>query len=122
MVTHRGGWIISRRRFGSPQTGWAFHGHDTYGLGLANVFAAFRSGIAVFDGSVAGLGGCPFAPGATGNVASEDVAYLFSRMGFRTGIDLQKLLDTADDAAAIPGASVGGHIRSLPLREMHPAH
>jgi hydroxymethylglutaryl-CoA lyase len=108
------------RRFESPETGWAFHGHDTYGLGLANVFAAFRTGITVFDGSVAGLGGCPFAPGATGNVASEDVVYLFSQMGLRTGIDLERLLAAADVAAMIPGASAGGRIRGLPMRENRP--
>lgn len=105
-----------RRRFPSQDVRWAFHGHDTYGFGMANVFAALRAGVRIFDGSVAGLGGCPFAPGATGNVASEDIAYLFSRMGFETGIDLQKLLKIADATAEIPGAIVGGHIRGLPLR------
>lgn len=60
----------ARERFSEPQITWAFHAHDTYGLGVANAVAAYRAGVRIFDGSVAGLGGCPFAPGATGNVAS----------------------------------------------------
>ena len=89
----------------------AFHGHDTYGLGLANVVAAWRSGVEVFDAAVAGLGGCPFAPGATGNVATEDLAWMFARMGVETGIDLELLLVAAESAAALPGASPGGRAR-----------
>ena len=68
---------------------WALHPHDTYGLGLANVHAAFRQGVRVFDASFGGLGGCPFAPGATGNVATEDVVWMFERMEVSTGIDLE---------------------------------
>src|SRR3546814_8901742 len=66
---------------------WAYHGHDTYGLGLANVLATWRAGIDVIDCSFAGLGGCPFAPGATGNVSTEDVAWMFEAMGVATGVD-----------------------------------
>lgn len=58
---------------------WAFHAPDTYGLGLANVHAAYREGVRVYDASFGGLGGCPFAPGATGNVATEDVVWMFER-------------------------------------------
>jgi hydroxymethylglutaryl-CoA lyase len=68
------------------------HFHDTRGLGMANVFAAWNTGIRHFDASLAGIGGCPHAPGASGNVASEDVAYLFASMGVATGIELERLL------------------------------
>lgn len=69
----------------------ALHCHDTYGQALANILAALESGIAVFDSSVAGLGGCPYAPGAAGNVASEDVVYLLDGLGIDSGIDLGRL-------------------------------
>jgi hydroxymethylglutaryl-CoA lyase len=95
--------------------GWAFHGHDTYGLGLANVQAAYAAGVRVFDAAVAGLGGCPFAPGATGNVATEDVAWMFERMGIGTGIDLGALVPVAAIAAAIPGGMPGGRVRAALL-------
>jgi hydroxymethylglutaryl-CoA lyase len=71
----------------------AVHCHDTYGQALANILACLDLGVAVVDSSVAGLGGCPFAPGATGNVATEDVAYMLRGMGVETGIDLDRLLD-----------------------------
>ena len=67
------------------------HFHDTYGMALANVYASLEMGIATFDASVAGLGGCPYARGATGNVATEDVVYLLQGLGIETGIDLAKL-------------------------------
>lgn len=95
--------------------GWAFHGHDTYGLGLANVKAAHAAGVRVFDAAIAGLGGCPFAPGATGNVATEDVAWMFARMGIATGIDLDTLLPVAAMAAALPGGQPGGRVRQALL-------
>ena len=69
----------------------AAHFHDTYGLAVANVVAALESGISIFDSSAAGLGGCPYAPGASGNVATEDLVYLFHQMDIPTGIDLGKL-------------------------------
>lgn len=90
---------------------WAFHAHDTYGLGLANVYSAWSAGIRVFDASFAGLGGCPFAPGATGNVATEDLVWMFQRMGVATGIDLDRLVPVACDGAAIPGGVSGGRVR-----------
>ena len=91
---------------------WVFHGHDTYGLGVANVLAAHGAGARIFDSSFAGLGGCPFAPGATGNVATEDVVWTFEKMGISTGIDLERLLDAAEQAVTIPGASAGGRVRN----------
>jgi hydroxymethylglutaryl-CoA lyase len=69
----------------------AIHFHDTYGQALANILAALQLGVAVMDAAVAGLGGCPYAPGATGNVATEDVVYMLNGMGIETGIDLEKL-------------------------------
>jgi hydroxymethylglutaryl-CoA lyase len=68
------------------------HFHDTRGLGLANVFAAWQQGIARFDACLGGIGGCPHAPGASGNVATEDVAYMFSSMGVETGLDFEALI------------------------------
>jgi isopropylmalate/homocitrate/citramalate synthase len=76
-----------------PREKLAVHFHDTYGQALANLMAALEKGIAVADSSVAGLGGCPYAKGATGNVASEDVLYLLDGLGIRTGVDLAKLAE-----------------------------
>jgi isopropylmalate/homocitrate/citramalate synthase len=69
----------------------AGHFHDTYGQALTNVYAAMEMGVATFDCSVAGLGGCPYAKGATGNLASEDVLYLLDGLGIDTGVDMRKL-------------------------------
>jgi hydroxymethylglutaryl-CoA lyase len=91
---------------------WAYHGHDTYGLGVANVLAALEAGVRVIDASAAGLGGCPFAPGATGNVATEDVVWTFEQMGFATGIDLEALVAVARSMASLPGGLVGGRVRT----------
>lgn len=71
----------------------AGHFHDTYGQGLANVWEAYKCGLKTFDSSVAGLGGCPFAPGANGNVATEDIVYMFDKAGIPTGVDLKRLAD-----------------------------
>lgn len=71
----------------------AGHFHDTRGQALANVLSAWKQGVTVFDTSVGGLGGCPYAPGATGNVATEDVAYMFEGMGIKTGVDLDALIN-----------------------------
>ena len=101
------------REFGDA-AGLAFHCHDTAGFALANVLAAYEAGVRVFDASVAGLGGCPFAPGATGNVATEDVIYLFHRMGIDTGIDLERYLDACAIAMDIPDGVTGGHLRHIP--------
>ena len=76
-----------------PRERFAAHFHDTYGQALANVLAALEKGIAAVDSSVAGLGGCPFAPGATGNVASEDVLYMLDGLGVKTGVELGALVE-----------------------------
>jgi hydroxymethylglutaryl-CoA lyase len=105
----------AQERWSSPtHPRFAFHGHDTYGMGVANVAAAYEAGCRVFDAASGGIGGCPFAPGATGNVAMEDVVWLFRRMGVETGVDFPKLLAAADLAAGIPGAVPGGAMRRVP--------
>jgi hydroxymethylglutaryl-CoA lyase len=73
----------------------AGHFHDTYGMALANIYASLEAGVAIFDSSVGGLGGCPYAAGATGNVATEDVVYLLDGLGIETGTDLDRLVDAA---------------------------
>ena len=78
-----------------PLSRLAGHYHDTYGMAIANIYASLEAGVAVFDASVAGLGGCPYARGAAGNVATEDVVYLLDGLGIETGIDLQQLVDCA---------------------------
>lgn len=85
------------------------HLHDTRGLGLANAFAAWEEGIATFDASLAGLGGCPFAPGASGNVVTEDLVSMFHDLGVETGIDLDRLIATrAILAESLPGEVLHG--------------
>lgn len=78
-----------------PVTALALHCHDTYGQALANIYAGLQMGVAVFDSSIAGLGGCPYAKGASGNVATEDVLYMMRGLGIETGIDLDKIIETA---------------------------
>lgn len=77
-----------------PMERLAAHFHDTYGQALANLYAVLEEGVAVIDSSVAGLGGCPYARGASGNVATEDVLYLLNGMGIKTGVNLEKLIET----------------------------
>lgn len=88
------------------------HFHDTRAMGLANVYAAVESGIRRFDASIAGLGGCPFAPGATGNVATEDVVMMLEQMGLQTGIDLDELLRASDLAHELTGSAPGGRAKT----------
>jgi hydroxymethylglutaryl-CoA lyase len=85
---------------GVPREAIALHFHDTSGTALANVYAGLQEGIAVFDASAGGLGGCPFAPGATGNLATEDLQYLLEGLGIETGIDLGKVAVSTDRVAA----------------------
>lgn len=80
----------------------AAHFHDTYGQALANIYAVLEKGVAVVDSSVAGLGGCPYAKGASGNVASEDVLYMLNGLGIETGVDLEMLIAA--------GAYIGEHL------------
>ena len=87
----------------------AAHMHNTRGLGLANCLAAYEEGVRTFDASLGGLGGCPYAPGASGNVVTEDLVFMFEAMGVRTGIDLQRLMAArAPLIAGLPGEAVYG--------------
>ncbi|MCU1720002.1 hydroxymethylglutaryl-CoA lyase [Pseudomonas sp. 5P_5.1_Bac1] len=93
-----------------PRPQLAGHFHDTYGQALANVYASLLEGINVFDSSVAGLGGCPYAKGASGNVASEDVLYMLQGLGIETGIDLEKLINAGQRISAVLGRANGSRV------------
>ena len=93
------------------------HFHDTYGMALANTLAALQMGVWQFDASVAGLGGCPYAKGATGNVATEDVVYLLHGMGIETGIDLDKLVDAGRFISDFLGRSTGSRAATALLNK-----
>lgn len=88
--------ILTSVREAHPDVTFGAHFHDTRGLALANVVAALEAGITSFDAALGGLGGSPYAPGAGGNVATEDLVYMFGEMGIETGIDLDKLMDASD--------------------------
>lgn len=85
------------------------HFHDTYGLAQANILAALQAGVARFDASIGGLGGCPFAPGAAGNVATEDVVFMLHEMGIETGIDLPSLLSCVELVKSLTTRELTGH-------------
>ncbi len=93
-----------------PRKQLAGHFHDTYGQALSNIYAALLEGVSVFDSSVAGLGGCPYAKGASGNVASEDVLYMLSRMGISTGVDLEQLVATGQWICRLLGRENGSRV------------
>jgi hydroxymethylglutaryl-CoA lyase len=100
-----------------PVAQLAGHFHDTYGQALVNIVAAMDLGVATFDSSVAGLGGCPYAKGATGNVASEDVLYLLDGLGIETGVALERLVDAGVAiCAALDRANVSRAGRALAAR------
>ena len=92
-------WTVRRRieaaRKAAPDTRLRMHFHDTRNTGLANAFASIEAGVDVLDASCGGLGGCPFAPDATGNIGTEDLVYMLERAGFETGYDLDRLIETA---------------------------
>lgn len=93
-----------------PRDLLAGHFHDTYGQALANVYASLLEGIRVFDSSVAGLGGCPYAKGATGNIATEDVVYLMQGLGIETGIDLDRLIAAGQRISEVLGRANGSRV------------
>lgn len=97
------------------------HFHNTRGMGLANVLAAVQGGIERFDGSLGGLGGCPYAPGASGNICSEDAIHMLNAMGYDTGIDLTRLLRIARDMPTIVGHEVPGQVaKAGRVSDLHP--
>ena len=93
-----------------PQQQLTMHFHDTRGMGLANVLAALQAGITRFDGSLGGLGGCPYAPGASGNICSEDALHMLQAMGWPTGVDLGRLLPLARALPGLVGRDVPGQV------------
>ncbi len=99
-----------RRRF--PAASFSLHLHDTRGMGLANLLAGCEAGVAHFDASVAGLGGCPYAPGATGNIATEDTVHMLEAMGIATRVRLDDLLDAARQVEAAVGHADSAVLRA----------
>ena len=93
-----------------PRDKLAGHFHDTYGQALANIYASLLEGVSVFDSSVAGLGGCPYAKGASGNVATEDVLYMLNGMGIQTGIDLDQLIVAGQRICTLLGRENGSRV------------
>jgi hydroxymethylglutaryl-CoA lyase len=96
----------------------ALHLHDTRGTALANVLVGLQAGVTTFDASVAGLGGCPYAPGAAGNLATEDLVYTLHGMGIETGIDLDKLWQAGQVAEAIVGRELPGKVHRAGVRSL----
>jgi hydroxymethylglutaryl-CoA lyase len=104
-----------------PTARLTLHLHNTRGLGLANVLAALEAGADRFDASLGGLGGCPYAPGATGNVCTEDLVHMLEAMGYRTGVDLGRLLDCARSLPGIVGHEVPGQVaKAGRIQDLHP--
>ena len=104
------------------ETFYTLHFHNTRGMGLANVVAGIEAGVRSFDGSLGGLGGCPFAPGATGNICTEDMVNMLEDMGYDTRIDLAKLLAVARRMPAVVGHEVPGQVmKAGQTLELHPA-
>lgn len=93
-----------------PSVQFGLHLHNTRGLGMANALAGYEAGVTDFEGSVGGLGGCPFAPRAVGNVCTEDMVHMFQQMGVDTGIDLDKLIDAARVAEKLVGRTLPGMV------------
>jgi hydroxymethylglutaryl-CoA lyase len=110
---------VLQQRF--PALQLTLHFHNTRGMGLANVLAAAQQGITRFDGSLGGLGGCPYAPGASGNISSEDAIHMLDEMGYDTGIAIDRLLQVARALPAIVGHEVPGQVaKAGPTRQLHP--
>jgi hydroxymethylglutaryl-CoA lyase len=111
MATPRRVWELAgafRSRY--PGTPLNLHFHNTRGTGLANVLAALELGVADFDASVGGLGGCPYAPGATGNIATEELVHMVEDMGIATGVDLEALITVAEEAERIVGRTLPSQV------------
>jgi isopropylmalate/homocitrate/citramalate synthase len=105
------GWLVEELGKRIDMDRLAVHLHDTQALGLANAATAIGAGVRIVDASVGGLGGCPFAPGAAGNLATEDVVFMSYKMGLGTGIDLSKLWDAVYFMETLVGRPIGGRIR-----------
>jgi hydroxymethylglutaryl-CoA lyase len=104
-----------------PDTELTLHFHNTRGMGLANVLASIAAGADRFDASLGGLGGCPYAPGATGNVCSEEIVHALELMGYDTGVNLARLLEAARRLPALVGHDVPSQILAAGRRlDLHP--
>jgi hydroxymethylglutaryl-CoA lyase len=101
-----------------PASKLALHLHDTRGTALANIVVGLEMGIRDFDSSVAGVGGCPYAPGAAGNVATEDLVYMLHGMGIQTGIDLERLFEAGQVASALLGRKLSGKVHQAGVRSL----
>ncbi len=101
-----------------PQEKLSLHLHDTRGTALANVIVGIEYGITTFDSSIAGVGGCPYAPGAAGNLATEDLVYTLRGMGIETGVDLEKLWQAGKVAAAVVGRELPGKVHRAGVRSL----
>lgn len=113
---------LQARLVAHPGLQWTLHFHNTRGMGLANVLAAVQGGIVRFDGSLGGLGGCPYAPGASGNICTEDAVHMLDAMGYNTGMDLTRLLAVASALPAIVGHAVPGQVAKAGTSlTLHPA-
>jgi hydroxymethylglutaryl-CoA lyase len=110
--------VIARALDALPLDAVAMHMHDTRGTALANVLVGLELGVRTFDASVGGLGGCPYAPGAAGNVATEDLVYMLEGMGVRTGIDLERLVEAARAAESIVGRPLPGKVHRAGIRSL----
>ena len=112
---------VAAVREAAPGLGLALHFHNTRGIGLANVMAGLELGVDKYESSFGGIGGCPFAPKATGNICTEDLVYLLEEMGIGTGVDLRKLSGIACDVEVAVGHELPGQIMKAGLRlDLHP--
>jgi hydroxymethylglutaryl-CoA lyase len=102
--------LVGEFRSRNPDTSLNLHFHNTRGTGLANVLTALELGVADFDASVGGLGGCPYAPGATGNIATEELVHMVEDMGVATGVDLEAMIDAAAEAERIIGRTLPSQV------------
>ncbi len=110
--------IVERAFDALPVDAVAMHMHDTRGTALANIVVGLELGVRHFDASVGGMGGCPYAPGAAGNVATEDLVYMLHGMGVGTGIDLERLVEAAKAAESIVGRKLPGKVHQAGLRSL----
>jgi len=105
-----------------PKLQWTLHFHNTRGMGLANVLAAVQGGITRFDSALGGLGGCPYAPGASGNICTEDTLHMLQAMGYDTGVDLPRVLALARQLPTLVGHPVPGQVAQAGrIQDLHPA-
>ena len=113
--------LASQVRKAFPQLALALHFHNTRGMGLANVLAGLEAGVLHYEGCLGGLGGCPFAPGATGNVCTEDMVHMLQAMGYDTGVDLSRLIEASHLLRSTVGHALPGQVAQAgPISALHP--